>query len=109
LAEVRFEQDLARALPVEQHPDLADLELRDVAGGWDNQQLRLGAEPAVRLPRTARAPALLRTEQKWLPDPSPKARVGVMDRTRRGTTTRRCGTGPRRPGRVLGSGSAGHR
>jgi aminoglycoside phosphotransferase (APT) family kinase protein len=65
--EFRFEQDLVRALLREQHPDLADLELRDVAGGWDNQQWRLGAELAVRLPRTERAPALLRTEQKWLP------------------------------------------
>lgn len=65
--EFRFEQGLVRALLREQHPDLAGLELRDVAGGWDNQQWRLGAEVAVRLPRTERAPALLRTEQKWLP------------------------------------------
>ena len=65
--EFRFEQDLVRALLAEQHPDLADLELRDVAGGWDNQQWRLGAELAVRMPRTERAPALLRTEQRWLP------------------------------------------
>jgi aminoglycoside phosphotransferase (APT) family kinase protein len=65
--EFRFEQDLVRALLTEQHPDLADLELRDVVGGWDNQQWRLGAELAVRLPRTERAPALLRTEQRWLP------------------------------------------
>ncbi|RSM91513.1 aminoglycoside phosphotransferase [Kibdelosporangium aridum] len=62
-----FEQDLVRALLREQHPDLADLELRDVAGGWDNQQWRLGADLAVRMPRTERAPALLRIEQKWLP------------------------------------------
>ncbi|WP_086821593.1 aminoglycoside phosphotransferase family protein [Allokutzneria sp. NRRL B-24872] len=61
------EQDLVRALVREQHPDLAELELREVEGGWDNQQWRLGAELAVRLPRTERAPALLRTEQKWLP------------------------------------------
>lgn len=63
----RFGQDLVGALLAEQHPDLADLELRDVAGGWDNQLWRLGAELAVRLPRTERAPALLRIEQKWLP------------------------------------------
>jgi aminoglycoside phosphotransferase (APT) family kinase protein len=65
--EVRFEQDLVRALLREQHPDLADLELRDVAGGWGNQQWRLGPELGVRMPRTEGAPALLRTEQKWLP------------------------------------------
>ncbi|MEU4480576.1 aminoglycoside phosphotransferase family protein [Micromonospora sp. NPDC023966] len=67
MSEFRFEQDLVHALLREQHPDLADLELRDVAGGWDNQQWRLGPELAVRMPRTARAPILLRTEQKWLP------------------------------------------
>ncbi|KAA5835083.1 aminoglycoside phosphotransferase family protein [Saccharopolyspora hirsuta] len=64
---LKFEQDLVRALLREQQPDLADLELRDVDGGWDNQQWRLGDELAVRLPRTDRAPDLLRTEQKWLP------------------------------------------
>ncbi|MFJ9370264.1 aminoglycoside phosphotransferase family protein [Nocardia sp. NPDC101769] len=65
--EIRFEQSLVRALLRDQHPDLADLELRDINGGWDNQVWRLGEELAVRLPRTARAPALLRTEQRWLP------------------------------------------
>ncbi|MER6664773.1 aminoglycoside phosphotransferase family protein [Amycolatopsis japonica] len=65
--EFRFEQELVRALLREQHPDLAELELRDVEGGWDNQQWRLGPDLAVRLPRTERAPELLRGEQKWLP------------------------------------------
>jgi aminoglycoside phosphotransferase (APT) family kinase protein len=65
--EVKVEPDLVRALLRDQHPDLADLELRDVRGGWDNQQWRLGEELAVRLPRTERAPALLHTEQTWLP------------------------------------------
>lgn len=67
MGELRFEQDLVRALLREQHPDLADLEIRDVTGGWDNQQWRLGEELAVRLPRTERAPDLLAKEQKWLP------------------------------------------
>lgn len=53
--EFRFGQDLVRALLREQHPDLADFELRDVVGGWSNQQWRLGAELAVRLPRTEHA------------------------------------------------------
>jgi aminoglycoside phosphotransferase (APT) family kinase protein len=67
LGEVRFEQGLVRALLAEQHPDLAGLALSDVDGGWDNQLWRLGAELAVRVPRTERAPALLRVEQRWLP------------------------------------------
>ncbi|MEV7551661.1 aminoglycoside phosphotransferase family protein [Amycolatopsis sp. NPDC089917] len=65
--EFRYERDLVRALLRDQHPDLAELELREVEGGWDNQQWRLGPELAVRLPRTERAPSLLRAEQKWLP------------------------------------------
>jgi aminoglycoside phosphotransferase (APT) family kinase protein len=64
---LKFEQDLVRALLRDQHPDLADLELREVSGGWDNQQWRLGEELAVRLPRTERAPALLHKERTWLP------------------------------------------
>ena len=65
--EFRYDTDLVRALLRDQHPDLADLELRDVNGGWDNQQWRLGDALAVRLPRTERAPALLHIEQTWLP------------------------------------------
>jgi len=63
----KFGQDLVRALLRDQHPDLADLELRDVNGGWDYQLWRVGGELAVRLPRTERAPALLPIEQTWLP------------------------------------------
>ncbi|MFI6042625.1 aminoglycoside phosphotransferase family protein [Nocardia sp. NPDC051321] len=58
---------LVRSLLIEQHPDLAELDLRPVAGGWDNQMWRLGAELAVRLPRTERAPGLLDKERRWLP------------------------------------------
>ncbi|QIS19499.1 aminoglycoside phosphotransferase family protein [Nocardia terpenica] len=67
MEEFTFGRDLVRALLRDQHPDLAELEIRDVNGGWDNQQWRLGEELAVRLPRTERAPALLHTEQTWLP------------------------------------------
>ena len=67
VADFAFGQDLVAALLREQHPDLADLPLRDVEGGWDNQLWRLGEDLAVRLPRTERAPALLSTEQTWLP------------------------------------------
>ena len=65
--EIGFGQDLVRALLRQQHPDLADLPLLDVAGGWDNQQWRLGDELAVRLPRSERAPELLDQERRWLP------------------------------------------
>lgn len=68
MMELSYEQALVRALLREQHPDLADLELRDVNGGWDNQVWRPGNELGVRLPRTERGPSLLRTEQRWLPE-----------------------------------------
>lgn len=95
MTDLRFDQDLVHALLVEQHPDLADLELREVDGGWDNQQWRLGDHLAVRLPRTERAPALLRTEQTWLPVlaerlplPTPQpVRIGRPSETFRHTWT----------------------
>ena len=62
-----LDEALVRALLHEQHPDLAGLGLRLVDGGWDNRMWRLGEDLAVRLPRTPRAPSLLRTEQRWLP------------------------------------------
>ncbi len=65
--DVELDEALVRALLREQHPDLAGLGLREVVGGWDNRMWRLGEDLAVRLPRTPRAPSLLRTEQQWLP------------------------------------------
>ncbi len=65
--DVGIDEALVRSLLHEQHPDLAGLELREVAGGWDNRMWRLGENLAVRLPHTPRAPSLLRTEQRWLP------------------------------------------
>ena len=62
-----LDEALVRALLREQHPDLAGMTLRAVDGGWDNRMWRLGTDLAVRLPRTPRAPGLLRTEQRWLP------------------------------------------
>ncbi|MET9908306.1 phosphotransferase [Streptomyces sp. NPDC006476] len=62
-----IDEDLVRSLLREQHPDLARLGLRRVPAGWDNQLWRLGEELAVRLPRTERAPSLLRKEHRWLP------------------------------------------
>ncbi|WP_327682197.1 aminoglycoside phosphotransferase family protein [Kitasatospora sp. NBC_00458] len=64
---VEIDERTVRALLREQHPDLAGLDLRFAATGWDNQQWRLGDDYALRLPRTERAPELLRKEQRWLP------------------------------------------
>jgi aminoglycoside phosphotransferase (APT) family kinase protein len=64
---VEIDEALVRSLLREQQPDLAGLAVRAVPGGWDNMMWRLGDELAVRMPRTPRAPTLLRAEQRWLP------------------------------------------
>src|SRR5262245_60948993 len=63
-----MDEELVRGLLKQQHPDLADLPLRPVVGGWDNQMWRLGDSLAVRMPRTERGPELLRKEYRWLPE-----------------------------------------
>ncbi|MGW5570501.1 aminoglycoside phosphotransferase family protein [Nocardia thailandica] len=87
----RFDQDLVRALLRDQHPDLACLPLRDVDGGWDNQQWRLGEDLAVRLPRTDRAPALLDIEHAWLPVLAPRLPLPVPTPVRIGRPSARFG------------------
>lgn len=66
-----YDDALVHSLLRAQHPDLAELGLHGVAGGWDNQMWRLGNDLAVRLPRTERAPSLLRKEHRWLPTLAP--------------------------------------
>lgn len=66
-----YGEEFVRGLVSDQFPDLAGLPLRRVSGGWDNQLWRLGDELAVRLPRTERAPELLRKEYRWLPTLAP--------------------------------------
>ncbi|MFK0209833.1 aminoglycoside phosphotransferase family protein [Streptomyces sp. NPDC090298] len=65
------DEGFVRTLLQEQHPDLAELPLQPVPGGWDNQLFRLGDALAVRMPRTERAPGLLRKELRWLPHLAP--------------------------------------
>ena len=86
-AEVDIDERLVRELLRQQHPDLAGLELRMVANGWDNAILRLGEDLVVRLPRREVAAILVENEQRWLPEvaervstdvPAP-IRVGVPD------------------------------
>ena len=66
-AEFQIDEALVRALLLSQHPDLAELPIRPLDAGWDNQMLRLGDELIVRLPRRAVAAQLIVHEQRWLP------------------------------------------
>ncbi len=60
-----------RSLLHDQRPDLASLELRLVDGGWGCRMWRLGADLALRLPRTEDAPGLIEREHRWLPGLAP--------------------------------------
>ncbi|MGW6199652.1 aminoglycoside phosphotransferase family protein [Kribbella sp. NPDC055110] len=62
-----MDDELVRTLLKAQHPDLADLELKEVVGGWGNQMWRLGEDLAVRMPRMNQAAEPLRREHRWLP------------------------------------------
>lgn len=76
-AEVDVDEALVRRLLVEQHPDLADDQLRPVASGWDNVLFRLGEHRTVRLPRRALAAPLVEHEQRWLPVLAPRLPLPV--------------------------------
>jgi aminoglycoside phosphotransferase (APT) family kinase protein len=80
---------LIHALLKEQRPDLADLPLSHVPGGWDNQMWRLGEDLAVRLPMTPRGPALLEQEHRWLPVLAPRLPLPVPVPIHLGKSTER--------------------
>jgi len=59
--------ELGRRLLAEQCPDLASLELRPFAHGWDNEMFRLGDALLLRLPRREASARLIENEARWLP------------------------------------------
>jgi aminoglycoside phosphotransferase (APT) family kinase protein len=65
--EIEITADLVRDLLREQHPDLAGLSIREVAGGWGNQMWRLGDELVVRMQRMDPSAELQLKERRWLP------------------------------------------
>ncbi|GAA1385698.1 hypothetical protein GCM10009613_18500 [Pseudonocardia kongjuensis] len=62
---------LVRELLRDQHPDLAELPLREVEGGWGNQMWRLGEDLAVRIQRMDTHPGPQLKERRWLPHLAP--------------------------------------
>ncbi|MDT0444257.1 phosphotransferase [Streptomyces johnsoniae] len=87
--DVELDEPGLRALLRAQHPDLADLALRPAPLSWDNQLWCLGEELVVRLPRTERAPDLLRKEHTWLPRLAPRLPLPVPVPLRFGEPTAR--------------------
>ena len=70
--ETEITEGLIRELLREQPPDLAELPLREVAGGWGNQMWRLGDELAVRIQRMETSPEHQLKERRWLPLLAPR-------------------------------------
>jgi len=52
-AEVEITDGMVARLLIDQHPDLANLDLQLFGSGWDNTTYRLGANLAIRLLRRA--------------------------------------------------------
>jgi aminoglycoside phosphotransferase (APT) family kinase protein len=75
---------LIRDLLREQHPDLAELPLREVAGGWGNQMWRLGEELAVRIQRMDTDPHHQLKERRWLPLLAPRLPLPIPVPVRNG-------------------------
>ncbi|WP_327668625.1 MULTISPECIES: aminoglycoside phosphotransferase family protein [unclassified Streptomyces] len=87
--EIEITAELVRGLLTDQHPDLAGLPLREVAGGWGNKMWRLGDELAVRVPRMEGVPELLRKECRWLPVLAPRLPLPVPTPVRIGEPSAR--------------------
>lgn len=88
-SEIEITADLVRELLQEQHPDLAGLAIREVAGGWGNQMWRLGDELAVRMQRMAPTPELQLKERRWLPVLAPRLPLPVPTPVRIGEPSAR--------------------
>ncbi|WP_232667318.1 phosphotransferase [Pseudonocardia sp. TRM90224] len=85
----KIEAGLVRDLLREQHPDLAELPLREVEGGWGNQMWRLGDELAVRIQRMDTDPDPHLKERRWLPLLAPRLPLPIPVPVRSGSSSER--------------------
>ncbi len=76
-AEVEITDGMVARLLIDQHPDLANLDLQLFGSGWDNTTYRLGANLAIRLPRRALGVELILKEQRWLAEIASTVPVAV--------------------------------
>jgi aminoglycoside phosphotransferase (APT) family kinase protein len=88
-SEIEVSEDLVRDLLREQHPDLAELPIREVAGGWGNQMWRLGDDLAVRMQRMDTSPDLQLKERRWLPLLASRLPLPIPTPVRSGTPSER--------------------
>ncbi|WP_441248200.1 aminoglycoside phosphotransferase family protein [Kitasatospora sp. McL0602] len=88
-SEIEISEGLVRALLREQHPDLAELPIREVAGGWGNQMWRLGDELTVRMQRMDNSPETQLKERRWLPVLAPRLPLPIPTPVRDGAPSER--------------------
>ncbi|MBN6191007.1 phosphotransferase [Microbacterium sp. K35] len=82
-------ESLIRSLLRDQHPDLAELPLREVEGGWGNQMWRLGDELAVRIQRMDTDFDHQLKERQWLPLLAPRLPLPIPVPMRSGAPSER--------------------
>ena len=82
-------ESLIRDLLRDQHPDLAELPLREVEGGWGNQMWRLGDELAVRIQRMDTDFDHQLKERRWLPLLAPRLPLPIPVPMRSGAPSER--------------------
>ena len=82
-------EELVREALSEQHPDLAELPLRRVDGGWGNQMWRLGDDLALRIQRMATSHDQQLKERRWLPLLAPRLPLPVPVPVRDGSPSPR--------------------
>jgi aminoglycoside phosphotransferase (APT) family kinase protein len=87
--ETEITAGLIRDLLRDQHPDLAELPLREVEGGWGNQMWRLGDELAVRIQRMETSPDHQLKERRWLPQLAPRLPLPIPVPVRSGAPSER--------------------
>ncbi|HEX8511308.1 MAG TPA: phosphotransferase [Propionibacteriaceae bacterium] len=88
-AESEITASLIRDLLWDQHPDLAELPIRQVEGGWGNQMWRLGDELAVRIQYMATDPGQQLKERQWLPLLAPRLPLPIPVPIRNGAPSAR--------------------
>lgn len=88
-SEIEMTPDLVRDLLRQQHPDLAELPIREVEGGWGNQMWRLGDDLAVRMQRMDKSPDLQLKERRWLPVLASRLPLPIPTPVRSGTPSER--------------------
>ncbi|GIH20816.1 aminoglycoside phosphotransferase [Rugosimonospora africana] len=88
-SEFEISEALVRDLLREQHPDLAGLPIREVAGGWGNQMWRLGDDLAVRMQRMDKSFDLQLKERRWLPLLASRLPLPIPTPVRSGTPSER--------------------